>query len=673
MKLLKKSLFLSIFVLLTALSLAVFCGANNKETASAALQNHNFMKYMKISSATELSDNNVIKNGNYDYSIISNNTISILPNLFEYRFDFSNTDFSNFNVSYSEKFILEENEGNLEITFNGVAKTYYYKIVSNKLSIHNSIISSAKIKDIENDYKYGIAYNSRTREMSYIKTITYTFNSPEETLNLKILDGTTYSFSFNFLKPITKFTDQDEPIVKFNCFGQDAGNNPSGYNPTWLPSERIYKNVTIKFFKNYTEKNPLFFNINLNGFTYYYKIFIKDNILNLVYQDANDTVTKTYNIFENQLSEENTFDIKFSEIGRYQLEFYDLTYNPNISKEENYRNSANYYSTSFYIYDNTKTFENIYLVAESYIDGVSNGFIVSNSSQTATLNNDIRATFKNLYFLSETNIKKVKITVTKTLFTGSVSSTTTEYTYENNAFMAECYDNKKDFYVDLTDDARYKINVYFDNNINPIITTSYEVVKLPKTLFQVGNEGDPYYDRYVEEKPFTKTEKSYEVPLSSQTSLNISYKNINGDTVVESKENSTFRKTYINKFKIFFGISQINIGKYKRIIKQGSEESVATTLDIRIDAVGSVTVTVTYNGERTTYQFSEKENKVLSFSNYGTYKIHVVDEMGTTKTATFSYEKSLNTSALLLIALSSILVLGIVIFILRSRSKLATR
>ena len=126
----------------------------------------------------------------------------------------------------------------------------------------------------------------------------------------------------------------------------------------------------------------------------------------------------------------------------------------------------------------------------------------------------------------------------------------------------------------------------------------------------------------------------------------------------------------MNKFTIFFGISQVNISKYTRILE---DDSVATTLDIRIEGVGKVNVTVTFNNQKTYYSFEEKENKVLSFSEYGTYKIDVVDEMGTTGSRSFNYQKSLNTSAFLLIGLSSFLVLGVVVFILRSRSKIATR
>ena len=90
---------------------------------------------------------------------------------------------------------------------------------------------------------------------------------------------------------------------------------------------------------------------------------MKDSMLQFQYVDENNEaskiIDKTFIIYNNTLTEENTFDITFTDIGRYEVEFYDLTYNTNLSQEENFEHQANYYSTSFYIYDDTKTFENI--------------------------------------------------------------------------------------------------------------------------------------------------------------------------------------------------------------------------------------------------------------------------------------------------------------------------
>ncbi len=677
MKLLKKSFLVSLIFFITLGLFACISWRADSPVASAASAEADYAKYLKITSATPLLGQNITKTSNGNYSIISNNTVSIIPNLFEYRFDLSETNFANFTVSTSDPITLAEDAGELEITYDGTTSTYYYTISQNQLFIYSSYLrpsSSLKVGNISNNFNFGISYNNLTRQMTYITAISYDFSLNVESLYLDIFAaGSSHIFNFEFVKPITKFASQEEPVLKFTCFGIGAGDAAGGYSPTWLPSERIYQTVSVKFFKNYTETNPLFFNINLNGFTYYYTIFTKDGNVVMQYSDEENSKENIYPIYQGSLYDINTFDIEFNQIGRYEIEVYDRTYDPNLTMAENKLVSANYYSTSFYIYDSTKTYENVYLVAESFKNGESDGYIVSSSSKSATLNNDIRATFKNLYFLNQEDFEKIKIVVTKTFFTGSIDSQDHIYTYETSEFMQECYDNKQDFYLDFEDDARYKINVYYDNNDSPFLTSSYEVVKQPKTLFQVGNEGDPYYDSYIETQPYKKTEKTYEVPLSSQISLDISYVNKDGILTLDSAANSTFKKTYLNKFTIFFGISQVNIEKYTRMIKEGGEETAASTLDIRINAVGRVEVTVTFGDEQTHYTFEENEDKVLSFSAYGDYHVYVMDEMGTISSASFSYQKSLNTSAILLIVLSLVLVLAIVLFILRSRAKVATR
>jgi len=682
MKLLKNSLLISLFLLVSAFAATgIFAAKTTNSTYAASAETYSYEKYIKISSQNSLTNHNIQKLSDESYSIISNHTISISPNLFEYRFNFEEDFLANasndFIFTYSAPITLEDNEGEFDIIFNNETKHYYYSISENgKLTTYTSSLrldSSKKISNISNDFAYGISFNS-DRELVYIECISYLFQDDEKTLEFQLYDNYIKNFEFNLVKPIANFTNQLDPIVLFDCVGHDAGTSEDGYHPTWLPSERIYNSVTIKFFRNYTKNNPLFFNINLNGFTYYYKLFTTNDGLLMQYFDT-DTTEKLFDIYNKELSLENTFNIEFNEIGRYEIEFYDSTFNTNLSQEENIANNANYYKTSFYIYDDTKTYENVYLVSESFENGQPLNYIISNNnSQTAsTLNTDIRVTFKNLYFLSRKDFEKIRITVTKTLLTGSVYSHITEYNYATSTEMNQAYENNEDFYLDFSEDARYAINVYYGTSSVAFISSSYEVVKLPKTHYQVGEEGDPYYDKYVEKNPYTKTEKTYTVPLYSKIKLNITYKNNLGVLKLEPTQNSTFNKTYINTFTIFFGISQVNITQYARMVTEGNSQTAASTLDIRIYGVGKINVTVIFNGQKTYYEFQEYEDKVLSFSEYGTYQVNVVDEMGTTAAKSFSYQKSLNTSAFLLIGLSAILVLGIVIFIIRARTKVSTR
>lgn len=683
MKLIKKSFLICLLCLLSIFAIAGISNHSSNRHAHAVESTYDFEKFTTISSFTELNETNIIKTDNYKYTIISNNSISFSFNVFAYNYNFSDmliedySDFnSSFNLSFSESVSLENNTGEFEIKYQDATTIYYYTISQNELLIYTSpskLPTSLKCSVIDNNLKFGIKYDSLTKQITYITNITYTY--PEEENTLKFSVNNWQHFEFNMVKPVTKFSNQEEPVVMFNCT-QNA-DDLEGYKPTWLPSERTYQSVTVKFFRNYTELNPLFFNINFNGFTYYYKIYTKDGLVFLQYIDDPNS-TKSYEIYNNQLSTDNTLDIKFSEIGRYEIELYDLTYNTELSQEENYQNFANYYRTSFYIYDSTKSYENIYVVAESYVNEQPTEYIVSGSSETAaTLNNDIRATFKNINFLSENDFKKITIKLSKTLFTGGDIYTEESFYTHEDIKLKNCYENYEEFYLDFVDDARYLIEIYYNynynnpSNSNPFFSTSYQVVKQPKTTFEVGEQGDSYHDLYTESKPYTKTEKEYEVPLYSQIMLEIFYKRAQDETIEVS--NSIFTKEHVNKFKIFFGVSQVDIYRFARMISENGETKQASTLDIQINGVGRITATVTYNGEKTEFIFEDHEESILSFSNFGTYEIYVVDEMGTIKSASFNYQKTLNTSAILLIALSSILVLGVVIFIMRSRAKVATR
>jgi hypothetical protein len=87
-----------------------------------------------------------------------------------------------------------------------------------------------------------------------------------------------------------------------------------------------------------------------------------------------------------------------------------------------------------------------------------------------------------------------------------------------------------------------------------------------------------------------------------------------------------------------------------------------------------ITLSVTFNGVTTDYILnSENGQNTISFTEYGTYTVRLVDSMGTQTSGVFKYSKKLNTSALALIILSAIIVLAILAFIMISRGKVKTR
>jgi hypothetical protein len=151
--------------------------------------------------------------------------------------------------------------------------------------------------------------------------------------------------------------------------------------------------------------------------------------------------------------------------------------------------------------------------------------------------------------------------------------------------------------------------------------------------------------------------------------LNIKY-NSSGDSV-QAKH---LGKTYTNIYTISYGVQAVILERYELIIKDGSEETVVPGLHLRVYGVGDITLDVTYNGVTTSYTLnSEIGQNTISFYDYGSYTVKMVDSMGTQTAGVYKYSKKLNTSALALILLSSLLVLIILVFVLVARGKIKTR
>ncbi len=162
--------------------------------------------------------------------------------------------------------------------------------------------------------------------------------------------------------------------------------------------------------------------------------------------------------------------------------------------------------------------------------------------------------------------------------------------------------------------------------------------------------------------------------MNIRSEMNLKIKVSYNQTTLIS-DSKKLNKIYVNKYSISYGIERVLVEHFEPEKKDNnSEEEVPETYDIKCFGVGDLTVTVTFNGKETVYDLnSEAGNNIVQFFEYGTYTVQIVDSMGTTEVFEFVYKKELNTSALLLIGLSGIIVLVIVIFVLRARAKIGTR
>lgn len=271
----------------------------------------------------------------------------------------------------------------------------------------------------------------------------------------------TTSYSLNFIRPVVDFAT--EHITSFTCQGLDIGE--TAYTSPIIQRELSYENVKLEFTNNdYTEFNPLYFNINHNGFIYTFKLYSKTidtlDYLFVEYYDEqrknsdpsknnneslatklkaeDNSVIKPVYKYLNESHDFNKFSINFDTTGRYEIEVYDETYlllknqrktveteviTPEGKKEtqttiiepEDNKHNYNYLSTSFYIKtkelseSSSSAYDNAYAIMQSYDDdGNYLDYIVSESTQ----NNSVEITIKNLnyYFENDEFIKNFEPT-----------------------------------------------------------------------------------------------------------------------------------------------------------------------------------------------------------------------------------------------------------------------
>ncbi len=707
MKILKKLFFACA---MTCLALVIGLGVSSfnhgEESSSAAVISNETFNYISLSQNGQSIKTKNIKNYQNTSYVISNGSTTITLKPLEYAYEFGSL--TNFIETSSEITInFDETEQKFPETFEYKGLTYYYKISSSILSIYKNAPSSSK----------PITSSNRNQVISYVKLDNDSSNTDSvgDQIKIKIIESYTlksnvdtsnFIFSVNpasiiksytlvFVQPVIQFANAQEPIVRFTGKGLDAG--ASDYVENNIPNDLTFNSLQIDFLNNnYTEYNPLFFNINQNGFTYEFELYTKEyqshQYLFVNYKDAKKVeyiatglyldgsgqlqldLTQTVDAFIS--TDSNEFSLNFIETGRYSIEIYDSTY---LYGFEN----ANYMQTSFYITDPTKTnFENIYIIAQSLNDsGNEREYIVSTSDQ----NYSVKTTIKNLHAYKTNGTDPSvtladivdKIEVRKIAFGGS-NNVPTITTYSVNQ-VENLMNPNGDFVLTFEDDAYYEIEV-FDKNSDQTKYYQFTIVKLAKTTFTVpvvDKNGDPVFD------PTTGHQKTETFALSSSekyktvkknyikniiSSMNLEYKFTDSDSGFELIE---LGKVYTNKYTISYGIEAVSMEKYELI---GDDDKPAEGLHLKFYGVGNIKVEVTVNGNTTAYDLnSEKNRNTLSFTEYGTYTVRMVDSMGTETVQVFKYSKKLNFSAMAIIILSSIIVLAVVLFVLKARGKVATR
>ena len=702
------------------LALPVLMLTRSSKVSFAAEQTTNTTLYASISiDGKVLTDSELETIEGVTY-VISNTatTINFMYLDFNYRLNLSDPTYF---YPRTEKVVLERDaiSGEFPTSFTIGETTLFYSINGSELIIYKTPTSptASTIPTLHSTYNDLISFEetSETITISLITSYTLDESAPDSFIQYDVyqyqslISGET-GINISFTKPIINFNTND--ILSFTCTGLDVGSDP--FVDSKIPREHSYANTKITFKNNdYVESNPLYFDINHNGFVYTYKLYSKEinseHLLFVEYYDdekpannqslattlnADGSVSSAIYKYDEPTTNFNEFSIDFNKTGRYEISVYDKTYLLGLTNN-------NFYSTSFYIKNENaenSAFENVYVIFQTQDDeGLMLDYVVSES----TLNNNVLITIKNLsfYFKKDTVLADDDIVLdfTTTTFAGSTNVPVTEsYTKKQ---LLEMLDKNEDWTIVVSEDAFYELTLYqwheeeyiedgqtktkkiqggtvgtrkYYQNYN------FTVIKAPKTSFTKYETNEDY--EVVEDdqgNPLTTTKVAtvpYEVVRDYNNFRNIkSTMTINFEftTDMEPRDPITLNKTYINNYYVDYAMQEVLVEQFD--MKEPDSDTILKQLNLRFLGIGNITATITVNGKTTVYELTEETGFELSFVDYGIYQVSFVDSMGTTHSEVFKYEKPVSMSSVILIVLVGIIVLAVVLFIVLSRGKLKTR
>ncbi len=722
MKVLKK-LFLS--VLVSCCALGLFVGFSSETAYAESLNSSVFNHITLTQEGNVLTYDNLLQytdeDGTISTYIISNDSITVNFNPFEgyYIFDRDSLEdderFSINETVYTFEKNYDTGDYLTQFSYNGT--TYYFRLVDNGdndvtvniyqtnptseqqtvyISSQTGTVTSAGLiadsvagRISGTSLIYGYNYDNYV-EIHVINSITAypsTFEDDttarfEFTARLRTQSSSsTTSYVLEFMKPSIQFDNNKGSIVQFITNGDEDTAD------TLLPPEMNFQTLNLEFIQNnYSRINPLYFNINYNGFIYNFMMYVETysgtdylfvNYFEYVTDDSGATTVSVKEYLATELKEDGdslvlgtnryeeiyNFCMTFTKPGRYEIEFYDETYNLGLS-------NPNYYSTSFYIFEEPTTidnaFNNIYIIAQLLDDNNDPlEYIVSN----ATLNSSVLVTIKNLDNLGDYSLEDViDRIVVRTSSIGQAADVISETVYTIEDIQNNLLENDGDFKITLEDDNRYRILVYKKttdgSTSSEYVSYAFSIVKKAKISYSdtdYGVELIEASEMYVTE---VHTFSKYIVSTSPMTVI-IKYRNTNTNDLIGDDSAKTLDISYYNEYTVSLGLPYASVTSSKT----------DTSITFTCLGIGDITVEVTYNGTTSTYLLnSEEGNSTITFEEqYGSYSVKITDSMGNQSSTTATLSKPINTSAIIFFVLIAVILLFIVIFILRARGRISTR
>lgn len=722
MKNIKKIIFFAmVFIMSFGFFQVINIDSSNNSTNAAPVSTpaiaKDFLDYMSLSTKGQNVNSNNISITDDGIYILSNESMTISLKPFSVRYALSQNEdaYKDFYINKTT-IVIDKSIEDYEKSFTYNGATYYYEILEKTITINTKPIQTSTIQYMAFYENPPISPATSISLMTTLNTEAITYLDETDKTTIEIIDSfslknfsdfqsTVFNISvfknvnnaiqtdynLTFFKTVVRFANAENPVVEFSTYkNRDPETTIYNYQETdnWLQKEQTFSKLVLSFLNSeyeYTESNPLYFNINFNGFTYNYTMFSKNGKLYVRYYDEigeSESQLATNDSISKNIESHTNFAMEFTYRGRYFFEIYDSTYVYGFK-------TPNYYSTSFYIKDDSSDpsllFDNIYVLAQTIddestpIDYIVNG---------ATLNNNVTASVKNLTdFANGLTISDIasRIDITYTEFGNSdnLPNTTRYYlrneedvdiTQENNGkmvivgryylqdFLDNLSANNNEFTNSFSTDGYYQIRVYPANELytnvddaNPI-EYNFTIVKHAKTTYTIDGV------IYQTDKPYFTDVRNYSQIIKNSDPIRfyISYNKVVEDT--QKKLNISYR----NDYSIIYGLQQVSL--------TFAVDSETKALNITCLGVGDMVVEITLNGTTTTYNLnSEENNSKISLTEYGTYTVSLVDSMGTSTATSYKYAKKMNMSTIILISLSCVIVLAVVVFIMSVRGRVKTR
>ena len=704
MKKFSKIIYTFIFVLA---SLFLVQGLNlalkNHETASATQVNRLFNYVSITQEGQKLSSKNlnITSGGEVAYLTVNDSiTLNFEPLKYNYQFSVSGDSSSIedcFGIDWSKEIPVPAGARPSSFSYGG--KTYFYDFSGANLLIYDRTASSPNeivSPSVYSQHNSLLKYDSANKTLKIAKS--FRLSTPKNldlTIKINTINNVTNSISvenynLRLLKPVLNFKTDD--FISYDLVNYVHGHEEVYSDVPAIKDEFTYHKLRFNITSNkYTEINPLYININYNGFIYNFTMYsvlvANESYLVVNYNDSSAsnsqnlatvvsrsstgvyTIDNNYPVYPAYIGGElNGFDFEFTNTGRYEIEIYDNTHVYNLK-------SQNYYTSSFYILDQTADdYSNIYAIAQSLrqvgndpvkyepIEYINIKVEQDFENDVLSINNSVRVTFKNL------NLDAIdEITVYTTVFGNSDNlPSITSYTAQ---FIKNCFMNNDSEYIingeftlPFENDAYYKIDIIpKSKSIKSISSYSFQIIKQAKSSFTYFIDGEA--KNYKANTAFHTDRQNYSTRIYS--ALNINYIAKIKDTSSEISQSARLIKTYVNRYSVSYGMEQVDIKV---------EARTSNSISIGFYGVGDLKVTVTINGETYTETLnSETGNNILTYEEFGTYTCTIEDSMGTYGTAKFTLTKSLNTSAIVLISLSSVIAVFVIVFILRARGRVRAK